>query len=84
MVRHAFLEHQRETLEKSVDYLSLMTGRKFEVPYDALTVFSTNIAPKKLVDDAAESLGIVGGLSRPRHDIHSKSTSSRSTAEAES
>ncbi|MEM8792548.1 MAG: ATPase, partial [Pseudomonadota bacterium] len=40
-------------LEKSVDYLSLMTGRKFEVPYDALTVFSTNIAPKQLVDDAA-------------------------------
>ncbi|MEM1275613.1 MAG: ATPase [Pseudomonadota bacterium] len=40
-------------LEKSIDYLSLMTGRKFEVPYDALTVFSTNIAPKQLVDDAA-------------------------------
>ncbi|MEM9097297.1 MAG: ATPase [Pseudomonadota bacterium] len=40
-------------LEKSVDYLSLITGRKFEVPYDALTVFSTNIPPKQLVDDAA-------------------------------
>jgi len=40
-------------LEKRIDYLSLMTGRKFEVPFDALTVFSTNIAPKQLVDDAA-------------------------------
>lgn len=40
-------------LEKNVDYLSLVTGRKFEVPYDALTVFSTNIPPKQLVDDAA-------------------------------
>jgi predicted ATPase with chaperone activity len=40
-------------LEKGIDYLSLMTGRKFEVPFDALTVFSTNIAPKQLVDDAA-------------------------------
>ncbi|MBY8977249.1 AAA family ATPase [Rhodobacteraceae bacterium NNCM2] len=40
-------------LEKNVDYLSLMTGRKFEVPYDALTIFSTNIPPKQLVDEAA-------------------------------
>ena len=40
-------------LENGVDYLSLETGRKFEVPFDALVVFSTNIAPKKLVDDAA-------------------------------
>ncbi|MEM7238232.1 MAG: ATPase, partial [Pseudomonadota bacterium] len=40
-------------LEKGVDYLSLITGRKFEVPYDALTILSTNIPPKQLVDDAA-------------------------------
>ncbi|MEM9371012.1 MAG: ATPase [Pseudomonadota bacterium] len=40
-------------LEKGVDYLTLITGRKFEVPYDTLTIFSTNIPPKQLVDDAA-------------------------------
>jgi len=40
-------------LENGVDYLSLQTGRKFDIPFDALVVFSTNIAPKKLVDDAA-------------------------------
>lgn len=40
-------------LEKRIDYLSLMTGRKFEVPFDALTIFSTNIPPKQLVDEAA-------------------------------
>ncbi len=40
-------------LENGIDYLSLQTGRKFEIPFDALVVFSTNIAPKKLVDDAA-------------------------------
>jgi len=40
-------------LEKGVDYLSLETGRKFEIPFDALVVFSTNIAPKELVDEAA-------------------------------
>lgn len=40
-------------LEKRIDYFSLMTGRKFEVPFDSLMVFSTNIAPKELVDEAA-------------------------------
>ncbi|MEM7507075.1 MAG: ATPase [Pseudomonadota bacterium] len=40
-------------LEKQVDYLALMTGRKFEVPFDSLIVFSTNIPPKQLVDEAA-------------------------------
>ena len=40
-------------LEKNIDYLSLQTGRKFEVPFDALMVFSTNINPRDLVDDAA-------------------------------
>jgi hypothetical protein len=40
-------------LENGIDYLSLETGRKFEMPFDALVVFSTNIAPKKLVDEAA-------------------------------
>ena len=40
-------------LESGRDYLALETGRKFEVPFDALVVFSTNIPPKQLVDDAA-------------------------------
>ena len=40
-------------LENGTDYMALQTGRKFEVPFDALVVFSTNIAPKKLVDEAA-------------------------------
>lgn len=40
-------------LENGIDFLALQTGRKFEVPFDSLVVFSTNIPPKKLVDDAA-------------------------------
>ena len=40
-------------LENGTDYMALRTGRKFEVPFDALVVFSTNIAPKELVDGAA-------------------------------
>lgn len=52
-------------LEAGVDYLALQTGRKFEVPFDALVMFSTNISPTTLVDDAA--------LRRLRYKIHVES-----------
>jgi SpoVK/Ycf46/Vps4 family AAA+-type ATPase len=39
-------------LEKRIDYLTLVTGRKIDVPFDALIVFSTNLNPEELVDEA--------------------------------
>lgn len=39
-------------LEKRIDYLTLHTGKKIEVPFDQMIVFSTNLAPKDLVDEA--------------------------------
>jgi predicted ATPase with chaperone activity len=39
-------------LEKKVDYLTLHTGVKMEVPFDQLIIFSTNLDPKDLVDEA--------------------------------
>ncbi|HET9221479.1 MAG TPA: ATP-binding protein [Roseiflexaceae bacterium] len=39
-------------LEKRHDYLTLHTGKKIEVPFDQLIIFSTNIEPKQLVDEA--------------------------------
>lgn len=39
-------------LEKRVDFLTLHTGMKVEVPFDQLIVFSTNMAPRDLVDEA--------------------------------
>ena len=39
-------------LENRVDYLTLHTGRKIEVPFDVLVVFATNLPPKDLVDEA--------------------------------
>ncbi len=39
-------------LEKRVDFLTLHTGTKIEVPFDELIVFSTNLNPRDLVDDA--------------------------------
>ena len=39
-------------LEKRIDFLTLHTGKKFEIPFDQLIVFSTNLDPKELVDEA--------------------------------
>ena len=39
-------------LEDRVDHLALTTGKKVTVPFEQLIVFSTNLAPKSLVDEA--------------------------------
>ena len=39
-------------LEKRYDYLNTSNGKKVQVPFDQLVVFSTNLEPKDLVDDA--------------------------------
>jgi hypothetical protein len=39
-------------LEKRYDFLNMPGGKKVEVPFDQLVVFSTNLEPKDLVDDA--------------------------------
>jgi MoxR-like ATPase len=48
-------------LENRVDYMTLHTGRKVEIPFDVLVVFSTNLPPRDLVDEAF--------LRRLRHKI---------------
>ncbi len=48
-------------LEKRVDFLTLANGRKIEVPFDVMVVFSTNLDPTDLVDEAF--------LRRIRHKI---------------
>jgi hypothetical protein len=39
-------------LESRVDFLTLRTGQKFELPFMVLVVFATNIRPAELVDEA--------------------------------
>jgi predicted ATPase with chaperone activity len=39
-------------LEEKLDYLTFYTGKKFSVPFELLIVFSTNLDPKSLVDEA--------------------------------
>jgi hypothetical protein len=39
-------------LEERKDYLSLQSGRHFSVPFDTILIFSTNIHPLELADEA--------------------------------
>ncbi|UCH60778.1 MAG: AAA family ATPase [Anaerolineales bacterium] len=48
-------------LENRIDYLTLHTGRKVDVPFDVMVMFSTNLPPRDLVDEAF--------LRRLRHKI---------------
>lgn len=48
-------------MEKNIDFLALHTGRKIEAPFQLLLVFSTNLPPRDLVDEAF--------LRRIRHKI---------------
>jgi hypothetical protein len=49
-------------LEERIDYMTLATGKKFSVPFEQLIIFSTNLDPRELVDEAF--------LRRIRHKIH--------------
>ena len=54
-------------LDRRVDYLSLASGMKFQVPFELMVVFSTNLEPRELADDAflrrIQSKVIVGHVS---------------------
>ena len=39
-------------LESRVDYVTLATGKKIQVPFEQLIIFSTNLEPADLVDEA--------------------------------
>lgn len=39
-------------LEKRFDFLNLPNGKKVQVPFDQLLIFSTNLEPRDLVDEA--------------------------------
>lgn len=48
-----FLNRWIVPLEKGFDIMSLHTGQKFTLPFDQLVVFSSNMWPEELGDDAA-------------------------------
>src|SRR5262249_5360468 len=48
-------------LEDRHDFLTVASGKQFEVPFEQLIIFSTNLDPKNLVDDPS--------LARTRHKV---------------
>lgn len=49
-------------LERGTDFMDLHNGKKLEIPFDQITIFSTNLNPRELVDQAF--------LRRIRHKVH--------------
>jgi predicted ATPase with chaperone activity len=60
-------------LEDRHDFLSLASGKKFEVPFEQLIIFSTNLDPKDLVDDAfLRRIRHKVGIDAPPREIYEK------------
>jgi len=49
---HDMLNRWIVPLENRVDYLTLHTGKKIEVPFEQMLIFATNLDPADLVDEA--------------------------------
>jgi predicted ATPase with chaperone activity len=62
---HALLNRWMVPLETRQDFLTLQTGQKFEVPFVVFVVFTTNIKPAELVDEAF--------LRRVRYKVYAES-----------
>ena len=59
-------------LERRVDYLALHTGKKIEVPFEQLVVFSTNLEEKDLADQAfLRRMGYRARVEPPTADAYS-------------
>jgi hypothetical protein len=53
--------------------LTLSSGKKFEVPFEQLTIFSTNLDPKDLVDDAfLRRIRHKVGIQAPSRDVYTR------------
>jgi predicted ATPase with chaperone activity len=60
-------------LEERHDFLTLATGKKFEVPFEQLIIFSTNLDPKDLVDDAfLRRIRHKVGIDAPARDVYER------------
>jgi predicted ATPase with chaperone activity len=60
-------------LEDRHDFLTISSGKKFEVPFEQLIIFSTNLDPKDLVDDAfLRRIRHKVSIDPPERDIYEK------------
>jgi predicted ATPase with chaperone activity len=60
-------------LEDRHDFLTLASGQKFEVPFEQLIIFSTNLDPADLVDDAfLRRIRHKVGIDAPAREVYTK------------
>ena len=60
-------------LEDRHDFLTVANGKKFQVPFEQLIIFSTNLDPKDLVDDAfLRRIRHKVGILAPTQDVYEK------------
>ena len=60
-------------LESEIDFLAMHTGKKLEIPFDVFVVFSTNLDPGELVDNAfLRRVRYKLEVSRPDADLYRK------------
>ena len=60
-------------LERRVDFLTLHNGKKIEVPFEQLVIFSTNVEEKHLVDEAfLRRMGYRARLELPNGDAYAE------------
>ena len=60
-------------LEDRHDFLTVSSGKKFQVPFEQLIIFSTNLDPKDLVDDAfLRRIRHKVGITAPARDVYEK------------
>jgi energy-coupling factor transporter ATP-binding protein EcfA2 len=70
---HDLLNRWIIPLENHVDYLTLHTGKKIEVPFDQLLVFATNLNPEDIVDEAfLRRMGYRLAFTTPSEETYSK------------
>ncbi|MCE9530655.1 MAG: ATPase [Planctomycetes bacterium] len=60
-------------LEDRHDFLTVSNGKKFQVPFEQLIIFSTNLDPKDLVDDAfLRRIRHKVAIAAPTRDVYEK------------
>jgi hypothetical protein len=60
-------------LEDRHDFLTVASGKKFQVPFEQLIIFSTNLDPKALVDDAfLRRIRHKVGINAPLRDVYER------------
>jgi predicted ATPase with chaperone activity len=60
-------------LEDRHDFLTVASGKKFQVPFEQLIIFSTNLDPKDLVDDAfLRRIRHKVGVTAPSREVYEK------------